>query len=509
VEKTNKKSSEIINASKDKTRKDKEIIFDSKEEFLNKEIAKYERNIDHIDELISMHKQMMEEKKTNKSEKSDSVLNRLLEKKEILENEVLTKKLELELHKDKIHKEEEFEEDKIDYEDYFQSSRKDWKDRFHRWKENIKPEIKNEKDNKTKKKVFKPYRRDFFLRFTYDIVGSKISYPFNCFILSLILLLIYILPTYLKLGLESFYYPDVRIGILESSTFMMVVVLIPIALIVLKYIFKKYGQTFMDLRDVAKVTDKDYQEFITLSNSTLQSRYLYFFWIGAWIGIVILMIYIFNNPTAGDIADEVGISAYIGILLIYIITSTIVISLAWFLISMVRTIRRFTEMPLDIRPLDPDNAAGLKPLANLSFGLSMVSLLGVAGIMFSLFIGGRNISEPQVIIFLVFLISFMIVLFVLPLSKAHSVMDENKSEILKILSTEHAFAYKRIKEEIPKAGPCITEDSLTELQGIAELYDRANSMPVWPFDFKTISNLMVAIGLPLFLIFLQQFIFGA
>ena len=102
----------------------------------------------------------------------------------------------------------------------------------------------------------------------------------------------------------------------------------------------------------------------------------------------------------------------------------------------------------------------------------------------------------------------MVILFLLPLSNAHNVMGEQKSKILKILSAEHALTYKKIQEEIPKAGPSINEDSLTELQGIAELYDRANSMPVWPFDFKTLTNLIAAIGLPLFLIFLDSLIFG-
>ncbi len=85
------------------------------------------------------------------------------------------------------------------------------------------------------------------------------------------------------LGPGSLYTADSTVGILESTTFMMVTVLIPTSLIVLKEILKKYKQTFQNLRDVAKVSDEDYQEFISLSNWTLQSPTVTYFWIGAWI----------------------------------------------------------------------------------------------------------------------------------------------------------------------------------------------------------------------------------
>jgi hypothetical protein len=419
---------------------------------------------------------------------------------------LFTKKLELNVYqKNQIQKASDDEE--IFYDHYYKESSKDWSDRFKQWIEKVESK-KDEEYIQTQKEEFHPYKKDIFLRFTYDIVGKKIPYPFNCFIISLILIPFVVLPFYFLLGPESLYVEDETIGVLESTTFMMVTLLIPIALIILRQIFKQYKQTFQDLRDVTKVSNKEYQEFISLSNWTLQSSSVKYFWFGSWIVVILFGIYFYNNPKPIDLLDDVGIIGLISMIVVYIVTSTVVISLSWYLLSLVRIIRRFTIMPLDIRPLDPDGAAGLKPLSALSFNLSLVSLLGVAGLIFGLFFGGRTLDEPQTMIFLASLIVLMIVLFMLPLSKAHYVMDEQKSEILKILSSEHALAYRRIKDEIPKAGPSINMDSLTELQGISELYDRANSMPVWPFDFKTITNLMAAIGLPLLLIAMEQMIFG-
>jgi len=488
--------------------KRKKIAFDAKEELLHTEIEKYEKNIEHLKKLIAVHKQMVKEDTEIQADLGSGVLTDLVEKIKTLEKELLTKKLELTLHKNNIIQENIVEQKEINFDHYYSEKLKECKKRFSTWQNNVTPNEIEKINKKGTKEQFKPYKRDIFLRFTYDIVGRIIPYPLNCFVLSLLLLPIILLPFYIVLGPGSLYTADSTIGVLESTTFMIVAVLIPISLIVLKEIFKKYNQTFQYLRDVAKVSDDDYQEFISLSNWSLQSPSVTYFWIGTWIFVIIFSINFYNNPKPTDLIDDVGIFGLISMIVVYIVTSTIVISLSWYLLSIVRTIRRFTSMPLDIRPLDPDNAAGLKPLSQLSFNLSLVSLLGVAGIMFGLFIGGRNIYEPTTILVLAGLVLMMIVLFLLPLSNAHNVMGEQKSKILKVLSAEHALAYKKIQEEIPKAGPSINEDSLTELQGIAELYDRANSMPVWPFDFKTLTNLIIAIGLPLFLIILESLIFG-
>lgn len=488
--------------------KEEKESFDTSAELLITEIEKYKKNIKNIKELIKLQNELKKSDESLKDDISNEILKELNERIKILEKELATKKLELKLFYNSMKKDKKIKDDKINYEHFYNEKPKETKNRLINWQNKISKKKEKTEDKKRKKEPFKPYKRDFFLRFTYDIVGKYIPYPINCFIISLLLLPIIILPFYFILGPGSLYTTDSTIGILESTTFMMVIVLIPITLIVLKEIFKKYEQTFHNLRDVAKVSDEDYQEFISLSNWTLQSPSVIYFWVGTWIIIFIFSINFYNNPKPTDLIDDVGITGLIAMIVVYIITSTIVISLSWYLFSIVRAIRRFTFMPLDIRPLDPDNAAGLKPLSQLSFNLSLVSLLGVAGIMFALFVGGRSIYEPSTILFLSALVLCMFVLFLLPLSNAHNVMDEQKSKILKILSFEHALAYKRIRDQIPKAGPSITEDTLTELQGIAELYDRANSMPVWPFDFKTISNLIAAIGLPLFLILLESVIFG-
>lgn len=495
---------------KDTISRENKNAFDPKEELLITEIEKYKTNIDHLKKLQSLHKKSVKDDVELKADLGGELLTNIVEKIKILEKELLIKKLELRLHQSKINKDEIVEQEEIIYSQYYPKKPKGFiKERLTDWQDKLISANNEEKDSIDKKEQFRPYKKDIFLRFTYDIVGKVIPYPFNCFILSLILIPFIIAPYYFVLGPESLYTSDSTVGALETTSFMVAILLIPLALIILHEIFKKYRQTFQNLRDVAKVSDEDYQEFISLTNWTLQSPSIYYLWIIAWSATIILVSYIYYNPLKTDILALTG--SYFGLISLminFLIIVTIVVSLTWYLLAIVRAIRRFTTMPLDIRPLDPDQAGGLKPLSQLSFNISLVSLLGVAGMLYALFFAGRSIYELTTALALGGLVAIMIILFLFPLSNAHNVMDKQKSEILKILSTEHALAYKRIKEEIPKAGPCINTDTLTELQGIAELYDRANSMPVWPFDFRTITNLVAVIGIPLVLIFLESLLFG-
>ena len=134
--------------------------------------------------------------------------------------------------------------------------------------------------------------------------------------------------------------------------------------------------------------------------------------------------------------------------------------------------------------------------------MAQFSLLGMVTILYGLFIGGRSIFEPFVFIPLVLLIILMVALFMLPLSNAHDIMAKKKAEILGILSDRHYRAYKRFKEKA-KEGDSMSEDALTELEGIDLLYNKANEMPVWPFDMGLLSKFLLFLGIPLLLIIIQ------
>jgi len=298
---------------------EKRIEIDAKAEFLSKEIKKYKQNIRHLKNLISEEEQFKKEQNiiNNNVPADQNLLLDLQTKVRELEKELLLKELELRLHKNR-NKPDEKDADEINFDHYYKETPLEWKQRFTCWKNNIEQDISFKKDKKDTK-TFIPYKRDVLLWFIYDVIGKKIVYPFNCFFISILLIPFVILPFYFILGPESFYIADETIGVLESTTFMMTIVLIPSALIILKKIFDKYEQTFKDLRNVAKVSNKEYQEFISLSNWTLQSPSVKYFWIGSWIFIIIFGIYFYNNPKPTDLIDDVGIFGLFSMIVVYMV----------------------------------------------------------------------------------------------------------------------------------------------------------------------------------------------
>lgn len=378
------------------------------------------------------------------------------------------------------------------------------KDRIKKWSIHQSNYVK--KSTQKNEKSFSPYKKNIFMRFTYDNVGKILPYPFNCFIISIILLLIYILPFYFILGPDSFITSDDTIGAFESTTFFIIIILLPSVLIIMRWIYNNYSKTFKEIRKISTVDDDTYQEFISLGNWTLQSPSVRLYEIGALIVTIFLISIMFIFPSDNDLIDNIGLLGLISMFLVYGIAFNIAMSIAWHLFSMVRIMRRFSLMDLKIQPLHPDNAAGLKPLALLSLSFSSLPLIGSFGIIFALTISKRELYHTNIITAIILLIIGMIFLFIYPIYNAHLLMENEKSERMKIISMEHEITFEMIRSKSDFKNQNIDSDSLTELQGITELYNQANNMPVWPFDIQIISSFVGLIVFPIIGMILQDFI---
>jgi hypothetical protein len=254
------------------------------------------------------------------------------------------------------------------------------------------------------------------------------------------------------------------------------------------------------------VKKKDYQWFISISNWSFQSSFVKYNWAAGTIIVIILSLKTYFYPSPYDTLDDVGILGLMSFTAIWIVMFFVIVSIGWHLVCMIRAIRRFYMMPLEIRPLDPDKAGGLKPLANLTFQIAMFPLIGIVGLMYSIFIVGHSIFKPSQYLMLITLITAMFGLFLYPLAQAHSKMDEKKREILRELADEHDRVFNLIKEELPKEKPVITEKWFAELDGLAKLYDRADRMPVWPFDIKIIGQFGISVLVPVILVLIQIYL---
>jgi|GEM_PF-7010721 hypothetical protein len=352
---------------------------------------------------------------------------------------------------------------------------------------------------------FEPYIKNPFINLVYKIYKKNMI--IGCIIFSFFLSIAYILPFYINGGLDYLIDFNSRrqIGALQSTSFISIWI-VCIGLIYLDYVFKQYHYTFFQMRNRIKVKESDYIRFIRLNNWSLQSPSIYYWWILFSSGAVLFFVRLYLFPTSQDLLDNIGLVGFLIILVIQIIIWINIISICWYLFSMVRTIRRYCLMPLDLRPLDPDNAAGLRPLASLSFKISLFTFLGIMTFFYSIFLGMRSVNEIFMLCVFILLLISMIILFILPLANAHDSMLKVKQEILETLSNQHYKIYLKIKNGLPKENPCIPEAYLTDLEGLSNLYDKSNSMPVWPFDINILSQFLIAFITPIIITYIQTFL---
>jgi hypothetical protein len=177
----------------------------------------------------------------------------------------------------------------------------------------------------------------------------------------------------------------------------------------------------------------------------------------------------------------------------------------WHLLALTYIMRRFCDkVPLRLRPLDPDGAAGLRPLARLAFALDLIPLIGMVAILYNTYVAGILLQDQ--LVFIGAIIILMIIVFFFPLAKAHGSMSETKRKILNDLSMKHNEAFEELMLEMRLPGHKITESNLLVIDKTDQLYSRAIKMPVWPFDVTLLAKLATTIIVPIALMFGQRFI---
>ena len=185
----------------------------------------------------------------------------------------------------------------------------------------------------------------------------------------------------------------------------------------------------------------------------------------------------------------------------------------WFILSTIfairYSIRRLDELhALMIRPLNPDNAGGLKPLGAYTLNLNKPMTLPIFWIVAYYFTLGSNI------LLWVALGAYMIVVvfgFITPLSSAHNAMLKAKQMEMKRIYNEFTKVYENHIEgiSIKWKGPnykAELEDTIQVgrvIQQLRDFYNVAKNMPMWPFNTEIIIKLASALGIPFILIILK------
>ena len=160
--------------------------------------------------------------------------------------------------------------------------------------------------------------------------------------------------------------------------------------------------------------------------------------------------------------------------------------------------RRLTDdQVIRLRPLSPDNAGGLGMVGGYS--LKMVYVLLPALVPLLLYVLFMPFT-PIIMIGMIVYIPLVVLVFFYPLSGAHQAMKRYKTIELEYLAQEFNRAYDTFISRIGGQDHQIDDEAAqaADLMGkLEELYDKANKMPVWPFNVQTLTRFGATVTIPL------------
>jgi hypothetical protein len=160
-----------------------------------------------------------------------------------------------------------------------------------------------------------------------------------------------------------------------------------------------------------------------------------------------------------------------------------------------------------IKPLAPDNAAGLRILSNLSIYF-MYMVLPFFLVFITMILRGTRFLEGQQLAFLS-LILLLFITFFLPLGFVHSAMRRAKLRELEYISSHFTFLNESVKKRMNAND--YSDQFLTDINALEKidfLYSKTEKMPVWPFNFENLGKVLLASLIPV-MVFMIQLIVNA
>jgi len=160
-----------------------------------------------------------------------------------------------------------------------------------------------------------------------------------------------------------------------------------------------------------------------------------------------------------------------------------------------------------IKPLAPDNAAGLRILSNLSIYF-MYMVLPFFLVFITMILRGTRFLPGQQLAFLS-LIFLLFVTFFLPLGFVHSAMKRAKLRELEYISSHFTFLNESVKKRMNSND--YSDQFLTNINALEKidfLYSKTEKMPVWPFNFENLGKVLLASLIPV-MVFVIQLIVNA
>ena len=145
-------------------------------------------------------------------------------------------------------------------------------------------------------------------------------------------------------------------------------------------------------------------------------------------------------------------------------------------------IQKILAFDINIRPMHPDHAGGLRHIGSLSMAVNYFLILVM--LFFSLLLIFDPFSQRFVLIYLFFYI-FTFFAFFASLYEAHKKMRRVKDEALEKLENTSNHYYNKLVMSAGELG-IYDLDSADEIIMVDNLYTIVEKMPVWPFNINNI-----------------------
>jgi hypothetical protein len=166
-------------------------------------------------------------------------------------------------------------------------------------------------------------------------------------------------------------------------------------------------------------------------------------------------------------------------------------------------IRRFLKtVELKPRPLHPDRAGGLGIIGKICFSFT-TPLLVIGLVIATSFLFHEETSyfvlNTSALMGYIICMTFV---FFFPLSSVHKAMKSAKEDWLDRISLQ----IQRILIQIDKdqdRDEFIFEENFAKVECLQGYYDTIQAMPIWPYDFKTLSRFFTSIMMPILIFAIQ------
>ena len=159
--------------------------------------------------------------------------------------------------------------------------------------------------------------------------------------------------------------------------------------------------------------------------------------------------------------------------------------------------RFFTEFQVEVAPLHPDRAGGLRPLGD--YVLTTGFFVAVISLNFGMtFLRAQTNLEVMTAEFYGELAVYFILaplLFLLPLLSVHSLMQAAKRKLLAEIAEQFDKEYRVLLDNLRR--DVLNPEGVARLEAVQKIYQIAQTAPVWPFDLEIVSKFGAAIFLPI------------